>query len=136
MQLLTIMTRNHYYDLCQIILGFPLLNISYVHIRNATLDIFKTSEVRWRKLKSLAVTDGRINRVKGQFLMKTPIACLNLSNNALIEVENNSLTRLEQLAILDLSYNNLTHLPALNTNGREFWLDISGNRESSRRYLH
>ncbi|XP_011154131.1 protein halfway isoform X1 [Harpegnathos saltator] len=107
-------------------MGFPWLNISYVHIRNATLDTFKTSEVRWRKLKSLAVTDGRISRVKGQFLMKTPIVCLNLSNNALVEVENNSLTRLEQLATLDLSYNNLTHLPALNTNGREFWLDISG----------
>lgn len=85
------------------------------------------SEVRWRMLKSLAVTDGRIKQVKGQFLMMTPIVCLNLSNNALVEIENKSLTRLAQLTTLDLSYNNLTHLPALNTNGREFWLDISGN---------
>lgn len=58
----------------------------------------------------------------------TPTLCLNLSNNALIEIDNNSLIRLAQLTTLDLSYNNLTHLPALNTmNGREFWLDISGN---------
>lgn len=59
--------------------------------------------------------------------MMTPTVCLNLSNNGLVEVENNSLTRLVQLTTLDLSYNNLTHLPTLNTiNGRDFWLDISG----------
>lgn len=102
-------------------------NISYVHIRNATLDIFNATKKSWRMLKSLAITDGRINRVIGQFLVMTPTLCLNLSNNALIEVDNNSLIRLTQLTTLDLSYNNLTHLPALNTmNGREFWLDISG----------
>ncbi|KAM0737008.1 Protein halfway [Formica fusca] len=102
-------------------------NISYVHIRNATLDAFNASETRWRMLKSLAITDGKIRKVQGQFLMMTPTQCLNLSNNALMEVENNSLTRLAQLTTLDLSYNKLTHLPALNTmNGREFWLDISG----------
>ncbi|XP_051173191.1 protein halfway isoform X2 [Leptopilina boulardi] len=106
--------------------NFPV-NVSYIHIRNSTLDVFNASEVRWRRLKSLAVTDGKIYRVKGQFLMMTPILCLNLSNNGLVEMENNSLTRLAQLTTLDLSYNNLTHLPALNTmNGREFWLDISG----------
>lgn len=106
--------------------GFPS-NISYIHMRNVTLDVFNVSEIRWRRLKSLSITDGKINRVKGQFRMMTPTTCLNLSNNALIEVENNSLTRLAQLTTLDLSYNNLTHLPALNTmNGREFWLDISG----------
>lgn len=108
-------------------IGFQHSNISYVHIRNATLEVFNVSEIRWRRLKSLAITDGRIKRVKGQFRMMTPTQCLNLSNNALVEVENNSLTRLAQLTTLDLSYNNLTHLPALNTmNGREFWLDISG----------
>ena len=53
--------------------------------------------------------------------------CLNLSNNALVEVENNSFTRLLSLTILDLSYNNIKYLPGLNTvNGRELWLDISG----------
>lgn len=128
------MAKNYlkiYFKFCKnifvcFISGFPS-NISYIHIRNATLDVFNVSEIRWRRLKSLAITDGRINRVKGQFRMMTPIVCLNLSNNALIEVENNSLTRLAQLTTLDLSYNNLTHLPALNTmNGREFWLDISG----------
>ncbi|KAI4495539.1 hypothetical protein M0802_008551 [Mischocyttarus mexicanus] len=107
-------------------LGFSA-NISYVHIRNATLDVLDVSETRWRRLKSLAITDGRIDRVKGQFLMMTPTSCLNLSNNAIVEVDNNSLIRLVQLTTLDLSCNNLTHLPALNTiNGREFWLDISG----------
>ncbi|XP_015171505.1 PREDICTED: protein halfway [Polistes dominula] len=106
--------------------GFPS-NVSYVHIRNATLDTIDVSETRWRRLKSLAITDGRINRVKNQFLVVTPISCLNLSNNGLIEVDNNSLNRLGQLTTLDLSCNNLTHLPGLNIiNGREFWLDISG----------
>ncbi|XP_020295692.1 protein halfway isoform X2 [Pseudomyrmex gracilis] len=108
-------------------IGFPHANISYIHIRNATLDVFNASETRWRMLTSLAITDGRINRVKGQFLRMTPTQCLNLSNNALIEVESNSLIRLSQLTTLDLSYNNLTNLPTLNTiNNREFWLDISG----------
>ncbi|XP_015122047.1 protein halfway [Diachasma alloeum] len=106
--------------------NFPS-NVSYIHIRNATLDVFNVSEVKWRRLKSLAITDGRINRIKGQFLMMTPTQCLNLSNNGLIEIENNSFTRLAQLTSLDLSYNNVTHLPALNTmHGREFWIDISG----------
>lgn len=107
-------------------LDFPA-NVSYVHIRNATLDYINATEVRWRMLKSLAITDGKIHSMKGQFLMMTPILCLNLSNNALLEMENNSLIRLSQLTTLDLSYNNLTHLPALNVmNGREFWLDICG----------
>jgi len=118
------------------LLGFPYSNISYVHIRNATLDIFNASEIRWRMLKSLAITDGRIKKVQGQFRMMTPTQCLNLSNNALMEVENNSLIRLAQLTTLDLSYNNLTHLPALNTmNGREFWLDISGINGSMYYYI-
>ncbi|KAG8040923.1 hypothetical protein G9C98_001911 [Cotesia typhae] len=106
--------------------NFPV-NVSYIHIRNATLEALNVSEVKWRRLKSLAITDGKINRIKGQFLMMTPTHCLNLSNNALTEIENNSFTRLSQLTSLDLSYNNMTHLPALNImNGREFWLDISG----------
>ena len=67
----------------------------------------------------------------------TPTVCLNLSNNGLVEVENNSLTRLSQLTTLDLSYNNLTYLPALNNmNGREFWLDISGKTFSFIRKLY
>lgn len=91
------------------------------------MDVFNVNEIRWRMLKSLAITDGRIKKVQGKFRMMTPTQCLNLSNNALMEVENNSLIRLAQLTTLDLSYNNLTHLPALNImNGREFWLDISG----------
>ncbi|KAL2715101.1 protein halfway isoform X2 [Vespula squamosa] len=117
---------NHTFEYGLSCVGFPS-NISYVHIRNATLDVFHAKQIRWRRLKSLAITDGKINRVKGQFLILTPTLCLNLSNNALIEIDNNSLIRLTQLTTLDLSYNNLTHLPALNTmNGREFWLDISG----------
>ncbi|XP_058800270.1 protein halfway isoform X2 [Phymastichus coffea] len=106
--------------------NFPS-NVSYIHIRNATLNYVNTNEVRWRMLKSLAITDGRISRIKGQFLIMTPMVCLNLSNNALLEMENSSLIRLSQLTTLDLSYNNLTHLPTLNImNGREFWLDICG----------
>ena len=104
-------------------------SVSHIHIRNATLNYFNASEVRWRMLKSLTVTDGKINRVKGQFLMMTPITCLNFSNNSLLEIEHNSLIRLAQLSTLDLSNNNLTRLPALNIiNGREFWLDISGKK--------
>jgi len=109
------------------ILGFPA-NISYIHIRNATLDVFNANEARWKMLKSLAITDGKINRVMGQFLRMAPMQCLNFSNNALVEVESNLLRWSQHLSILDLSYNNLTHLPALNkVTNREFWLDISGN---------
>lgn len=126
------MDKNiHKYSFICYYLDFPT-NVSYIHIRNATLDTFNVSEVKWRRLKSLAITDGKINRIKGQFLMMTPTHCLNLSNNAMVDIENNSFTRLAQLTSLDISYNNITHLPALNTmNGREFWLDISGKSSSN-----
>lgn len=102
-------------------------NVHYIHIRNATLDFINANEVRWRMLKSLAITDGKIHSIKSQFRMMTPMTCLNLSNNALTEIENNSLIRLSQLTTLDLSFNNFTHLPVLNVMyGRQLWLDICG----------
>lgn len=99
-------------------------HVSYLHIRNATLESFNVTGVKWRRLKSLALTDGKIKRIKDQFFMMTPTHCLNLSNNGLLEIENNSFTRLALLKSLDLSYNNITHLPAIS--GRELWIDISG----------
>lgn len=99
-------------------------HVSYLHIRNATLESFNVTGVKWRRLKSLALTDGKIKRIQDQFFMMTPTHCLNLSNNGLLEIENNSFTRLTLLKSLDLSYNNITHLPAIS--GRELWIDISG----------
>ncbi|XP_057321539.1 protein halfway-like [Microplitis mediator] len=99
-------------------------NIYDLHIRNATIDILDVSEVKWKNLKSLSITDGQINRVEGQFLNDTKISCLNLSNNALTDIENNFMSQLNYLKHLDLSYNNITHLPALNE--KLHTLDISG----------
>lgn len=98
-----------------------------IHIRNATMDNFWADDKRWRQLESLAITDGHIKYVKHQFRIMTPLVCLNLSNNELLEMSNNSLNRLTRLTTLDLSNNNLTDLPNLNTiNDRTFWLDIVG----------
>ncbi|XP_014230349.1 protein halfway [Trichogramma pretiosum] len=108
--------------------NFTAANVAYVHIINSTFEYLDANAVRWRMLKSLAITDGKIKSIKGQFRIMTPIICLNLSNNGLLEMENNSLSRLAQLTILDLSHNNLTHLPAFHImTGRELWLDISGS---------
>lgn len=98
--------------------------MSHLHIRNSTFDVFDLGDVSLNGLKSLAITDGSINRIKGHLSIDS-ISCLNFSNNALVNVENNSLIQLTELNTLDLSHNNLTHLPSLDTN-HELWLDISG----------
>ncbi|XP_015516881.1 protein halfway isoform X2 [Neodiprion pinetum] len=101
--------------------------VTHIHIRNATIDTIFADDKRWRSLKSLAITDGSVKHVKEQFMMMTPLVCLNLSNNGLVDIADNSLNRLNQLTTLDLSNNKLLDLPNLNSiKDRVFWLDIAG----------
>ncbi|XP_044583755.1 protein halfway-like [Cotesia glomerata] len=100
------------------------VNITDVHIRNATIKSFNVSEAIWKNLESLSITDGRINNIKGQFNNDTKISCLNLSNNALSKFNSNFIAQMNYLENLDLSFNNITDLPTFSRSLTI--LDISG----------
>lgn len=102
--------------------------VSELHIRNATLPELNISLPNFRRLKSLSVTDGHISRVIGEFAKRTPIQCLNLSNNALTSIEERALVHLTNLSTLDISHNNLTGMPNFKI-GTNIRMDISGNNE-------
>lgn len=104
--------------------------VSELHIRNATLPELNISLPNFRRLKSLSVTDGHISRVIGEFAKRTPIQCLNLSNNALTSIEERALVHLTNLSTLDISHNNLTGMPNFKI-GTNIRMDISGTRHMS-----
>ncbi|KAF5279963.1 hypothetical protein FQA39_LY18184 [Lamprigera yunnana] len=99
-----------------------------LHIRNATLDVLNVTHSAWRQLLSLSITDGKINRIVGEFGKHTTISCLNFSSNSINKFEDRSLVNLYNLSILDLSHNNLTDVPRFKKEGI-VTLDVSGNKE-------
>lgn len=62
----------------------------------------------------MSVTDGKIDKVVGAFSKHTSISCLNLSNNALNDIDRRSFVHLHNLSMLDLSHNNLSEVPNFN----------------------
>lgn len=102
-----------------------------IHIINArqrelnvtTLKMFKT-------IQSLAITDGNISKITGQFARFTSQTCLNFSNNNITEISDRALSHLNQLKLFDLSSNNLTKLPSLPiTQKGETFIDIRKNHQ-------
>ncbi|XP_025836803.1 protein halfway [Agrilus planipennis] len=101
--------------------------VTELHIRNATLEVLNVSLPTWKRLRSLSITDGRINRVAGEFGKLSHVSCLNLSSNSIAEFEDRALVNLYNLSILDLSYNNLSDVPRFRKEGF-LTLDISENK--------
>lgn len=102
-------------------------NSSYwvnVHIRNATLDELDFSQKYWKRLDSLVVTDGHINRIVKEFTKFSSPHCINISNNALKLIQPRAFKDLVRLQVLDLSHNNLSTMPNLNSIQTNLSLDI------------
>lgn len=86
-----------------------------IHIRNATIDELDISQTFLRRLNSIAITDGQINKIIKEFPKFSAPKCLNVSNNNLLVIPSRALRELTRLQVLDLSHNNLTTMPNLNT---------------------
>lgn len=86
-----------------------------IHIRNATLDELDISHKFWKRLDSLAITDGQVKRIVKEFPKFSTPKCLNMSNNNLLVIPTRALKDLTRLQILDLSHNNLSTIPNLNS---------------------
>ncbi|XP_013188258.1 protein halfway isoform X2 [Amyelois transitella] len=109
-------------------------NTTNLHILNATIDELDVSQAVFRRLKSMALTDGNIGKIVGQFPKYSALACLNISNNNLTSAKlQPSIQRpfayLFNLTVLDASANNLTEFPlSLVQSNRKIMVDLSGNR--------
>ena len=99
-----------------------------VHIFNATIETLNLSKPIWKRLSSLAVTDGKIKKLVDTFQrMTSAMVCLNFSNNDIIDIDKRALVVLTNLTHLDLSFNNLTSMPHASTVD----VDIRGSKNIS-----
>ena len=91
-------------------------SVKNVHIINASLEELDLGKHQWKLLNSLAVTDGKIKRINGNFAKMSSPICLNFSNNNIFDISGRSMIHLNHLQILDVSFNNLTTLPKVPIN--------------------
>ncbi|XP_048478714.1 protein halfway [Plutella xylostella] len=108
-------------------------NITNLHVLNAEVDELDISQSVYRRLTSMALTDGNIGKITGQFRKYSSIACLNISNNNLSSATFQPSVRpfayLYNLSVLDASANNLTEFPlSLVHSNRKISVDLSGNK--------
>lgn len=109
-------------------------NTTYLHVVNSTVGELDVSQAMFRRLASMAFTDGQIDKIIGQFPKYSAIACLNISNNNLTSAKlQPSIQRpfayLFNLSVLDASANNLTEFPlSLVQSNRKISVDLSGNK--------
>lgn len=93
-------------------------NSSYwtnVHIQNATLDELDVSAKFLKRLDSLSVTDGQIRKIVNEFSKFSSPKCINISGNGIGMINARAFKDLTRLQVLDLSYNNLSTIPNLNS---------------------
>ena len=106
-------------------------NSSYwinLHIRNATLDDLDIPPKFWKRLDSLIVTDGNITNITKEFTKFGLPKCINISNNHLMHIHPRAFKDFTSLQMLDISYNNLSTVPNLNS--------IPTNLSLSIKYVH
>ncbi|CAH2980613.1 unnamed protein product [Chilo suppressalis] len=108
-------------------------NTTYLHVLNASIDELDVSQAVFRRLASMALTDGSIGKITGQFPKYSSMACLNISNNNLTTAKLPSSQRpfayLFNLTVLDASANNLTEFPlSLVHSNKKISVDLSGNK--------
>lgn len=87
---------------------------THIHVRNATLNELDISKNLWKLLDSLAITDGKVDRIVKEFPKFSQPKCLNMSNNEMRSIPTRALKDLTRLQVLDLSHNNLSTIPSLN----------------------
>ncbi|KAJ0176384.1 hypothetical protein K1T71_007563 [Dendrolimus kikuchii] len=110
-----------------------LQNKTYLHVINASIDELDVSHSMFRRLASMAFTDGNIGKIVGQFPKYSTIACLNISNNNLTSAKlqpskERPFAYLFNLTVLAASANNLTEFPlSLVHSNRQIYVDLSGN---------
>lgn len=73
----------------------------------------------------VTITDGNISRIEGHFSKHSKVHCLNLSSNHINHIDDTALRPLHNLAILDVSFNNLTKVPSTRNQTSGPTLDIS-----------
>lgn len=95
-----------------------------LHIRNATLEELDISNKYWKRLDSLIITDGHINRITNEFTKFSSPQCINISNNNLEVIHPRAFKDLVRLQVLDISHNNLSTIPNLNSIPTNLSLDI------------
>ncbi|XP_028035982.1 protein halfway isoform X1 [Bombyx mandarina] len=113
--------------------GILKQNKTHLHVLNATIDELDVSHSMFRRLTSMAFTDGNISKIIGQFPKHSALACFNISNNNLTSDKlQSSIQRpfayLFNLTVLDASANNLTKFPlSLVHSNRNISVDLAGN---------
>lgn len=98
-----------------------------LHIRNATIDELDIPHKYWKRLDSLVITDGHINRITKEFPKFSSVQCINISNNHIVNINSRAFKDLVRLQVLDISKNNLSSMPTLNSIPTNLSLDIRGN---------
>lgn len=100
-----------------------------IHIINAQQKEINVGQLNiLKQVDSLIITDGNISKISGQFSRFSQFKCLNFSNNNITEISERALLNLNQLQVLDLSFNNLTKLPTPPLTSK---VDVRGNSKIS-----
>lgn len=86
-----------------------------LHVHNATVDELDFSQKYWKRLDSLVVTDGHVRRIVKEFSKFSSPKCINVSNNELQVIHSRAFKELTRLQVLDLSHNNLSSMPNVNS---------------------
>ncbi|PSN47105.1 Protein halfway, partial [Blattella germanica] len=112
----------------------PSYNLTRFHFRNATLSELDLDLFYLPHLESIAITDGKVDRVVRKNFTFPNLKCLNLSNNLINELDSHLVENVPNLEQLDLSFNNLTNLSIStpgnnNNNNTDFYIDISNNSQ-------
>lgn len=95
-----------------------------IHIRNATLEELDISHKFWKRLDSFAITDGQVKRIVKEFPKFSSPKCMNISNNSMLTITPRAFKDLTRLQVLDISNNNLSTMPNLNSIQTNLTLDI------------